>query len=194
MNSVSFVIKFSQISRLNGRNIADDSLFINGLGIGTTGKVVYLDATTGNVSIRASFRFTGDASATVDGISAKTLFLDGIEQEWTVDFGTWGVSAYAREGTKGTKVNIQDKSGRANVNTFGTVTMYTKDNSISNYGAANFKWEAAHEFGHVLGLPDLYIKKTSLPTPDVTSIMNGYWTGVQESDITNLLKKHKLKK
>jgi len=68
--------------------------------------------------------------------------------------------------------------------------MYTSDSrSTEAYTKSNFQWVASHEFGHVLGLKDLYNIWTGKSKPGVTSIMNAFGTGVQESDITNLLKK-----
>ena len=52
------------------------------------------------------------------------------------------------------------------------------------YDIEQFKWVAAHEFGHILGVGDAY---TSRKSKDVISIYNVFGTELQEIDIEKVL-------
>jgi len=188
-------------SYINGVFYVDDSIFVNAFGVGTDTIVVYHDTTTNHVSIRAAFNITGDAiNDRLDGVTYKYLFLNGIQENWSGSFGIYEVSTYARESSKGIKVRI----GEVNLNAKkdnsymtpplfgwspsnpGSVTMRTGDSrSGAIYASDQFKWVAAHEFGHLLGVGDAYSSKNST---GVTSIFNNFGTSVQAGDISKVLK------
>jgi hypothetical protein len=140
----------------------DDSLFVNAFGVGNQKLLVYQDAMTRNVSIRANFNITGNAAdSSIEGSTYRALFLQGIEENWSGD----GVSAYARESSKGVKVKIVDGAGTSNVryglfgwspSNPGKMTIYTGFTDGTARTAQQFKYTAAHEFGHILGLGDAY--------------------------------------
>ena len=189
----------------DGRIYVDDSVFVNKFGIG--GKlIVYQDSVTNNVSIRASFSFFGTAAyecvegsiteAHPGGISYSKAFLMGIEEYWSGDFGEYSVSTYARYSADGIKVSFKAADGVCYV-TYpiftgwskekpGKVTMFYGDSRNDNprYNVDQFKWIAAHEFGHILGVLDAYPDNPGLPT-----IFNepAYKYTVQEIDIMMVL-------
>lgn len=64
--------------------------------------------------------------------------------------------------------------------------MYTGDSRDSClYSPNDYMWVSAHEFGHILGVKDAYNSKNST---GITSIYNGFGTGIQEIDIDMILK------
>jgi hypothetical protein len=183
----------------------DDSVFVNTFGVGTNGMVVYKDATTGNISIRAAFNISGrKADTAIDGITYRALFLQGIEDGWSGVFEDYAVSAYARENTKGIKVNIKAGDGVSSVSRiFGwskknlgsaKIDILDRGGSGNLKTADDFKWSVMHELGHLLGVDDAYNTKTGLPTQGVTSVMNACGTGVQAVDIAKVLNAWKTKK
>ena len=201
-NHRSFDVSLRTLSSGTGCCV-DDSLFVNAFGVGTNTIVVYEDAITGNVSIRAAFIISGKAANNaIDGTTYRELFLQGIEEGWSNST----TSAYAREGYKGIKVNIKDATGTSNVTNFfggfvelfwspsnpGKATLYT-----NNYSADNFKIVAAHEFGHLLGIDDGY---NNAVYQNYNSIMCDMWsdrngTGRASSlDIETMLKAFQTKR
>ena len=204
-NDLSFAFKVTEANYNQEFNdwIIDDSVFVNAFGIGDQKLLVYEDAMTGNVSIRAGFKISGNAAnSDIDGTTYRALFLQGIEETWSGD----GVSAYARERSKGIKVSI----GNVNLNAKkddsymkrplfgwspsnpGSITMRTGNSRTGTiYTADQFKWVSAHEFGHILGVGDAYNSKNST---GVTSIFNEFGTGVQPGDIAKVLNAWSTKK
>lgn len=82
-------------------------------GVGDEKPVVCQDSITGNVSIRTAFNITGNgANNNIGGSTYSALFLQGIEDNWSGTFGSYEVSTYAGESSKGLKVNI----GQVNLN------------------------------------------------------------------------------
>jgi len=204
-NGKTLTVKGTSDNTRDGRIYIDDSKFVNAFGIG--GKlVVYQDAVTGNVSIRASFSYRGeDAYARIPGsesdaakwgISYSTAFLRGIEEQWSGTFGDYEVSTYARYHGDGIKVSFNNELGISHMSSGlfgwstsrpGTITMFAGDSRGNGdlYSMSQFMWVSAHEFGHVLGVGDAYNSKNST---GVTSIYNGFGTGVQAGDIAMVLK------
>ena len=148
--------------RVDGRYIADDSLFVNTFGIGTNSIVVFDCATTGNISIRAAFNISGTgADNALDSSTYRAEFLAGIKGEW--ENSTTGV--YVAESSKGIKINIGDGGGTSNVqyglfgwspSNPGKMTIYTGFSDDTTRTAQQFRYTVAHEFGHILGLGDAY--------------------------------------
>ena len=71
--------------------------------------------------------------------------------------------------------------------------MKTGDSRSGIYTADDFKWVSAHEFGHILGVGDMY---TNPNYTGIMSIFNGYvgdWN-VQGIDITKVLDAKKIKR
>ena len=160
--TLSFTVELTATNHRDGRIYVDDSLFVDNFGVGTDTIVVYQDSVTGNVSIRAAFNFVGVTFATIEGVSAKTLFLTGIEDGWSNST----TSVYAREKSDGITVIIATGEGLSHVSHSkgldgwspsnpGKVIMYT-----NGYSADDFKVVAAHEFGHNLGIGDGYNHET----------------------------------
>jgi RHS repeat-associated protein len=186
----------------------DDSKFVDAFGIGDQKLVVYEDKGSGNVSIRANFNFTGDGvNAELEGRTYKDLFLDGIKEHWTGTFKnnetstTYETLTHVGESSKGIKVNMENKQGISNMRPGlfgwskknpGSITMYTGDSRSkkdpsyyqTHYDPCSYKYVAAHEFGHALGVGDAYNSKNNT---DVTSIYNEFYTKVQDVDIKKVL-------
>jgi RHS repeat-associated protein len=182
----------------DGRIYIDDSLFVNTFGNGNDKLVVYQDGVTGNVSIRANLNISGDAAeqaVKTKRLFYKTHFLQGIEEYWSGTFGEYEVSTYARESTKGIKVDIGSGNGTSSVRygLFGwsksspgsmTMDILARSGSGEKRTVSDFRWTAAHEFGHILGVGDAYNSQNST---GVTSIMNKRGVGVQAGDIVMVL-------
>jgi RHS repeat-associated protein len=154
---------FSFYDRTDRKYIFDDSLFVTAFGIGTNGIVVFNCATTGNVSIRAAFNIGGaEADTAIEGTTYRALFLDGVK-EWWEDVPSKNVSVYAAESSKGIKVSIISGGGTSTTSypfwgwspsNVGSMTLdiRSRDGSGNLKTGSDFKWTAAHEFGHTLGL------------------------------------------
>jgi RHS repeat-associated protein len=177
----------------------DDSVFVDAFGIGDHKLVVYQDVNS-NVSIRAGFNFRGDGvNAELEGSTYKELFFEGVREYWNGTFGNYKTSTYAEESSTGINVNMHNKQGVSNVDTGwlgkfgwsrnnpGTVNMYIGDfGSRPTYSTDEYKFVAAHEFGHTLGVGDVYRSFSGWTTP---SIFNRYFgTGVQEGDMAKVLR------
>ena len=72
-----------------------------------------------------------------------------------------------------------------NKNRPSSITLYIGD-SRNNYiySPDDFKYVSAHEFGHILGVDDVY---DTAVADKVTSIMNAFGTAVQSRDIEKVL-------
>jgi len=134
------------------------------------------------------------------------LFLQGVKDEWSGTFGSYKVSTYAGESSKGIKVNIGSVNlKKKNDNSCmtqplfgwtpsnpGSITMRTGDSRTGTiYTADQFMWVSAHEFGHILGVGDAYNSNNST---GVTSIFNAFGTSVQQGDIAKVLSAWNTKK
>ena len=192
--NTSFTISGSQKSLVNGNWVADCSLFVNALGVGTSTYVLFQCPTTSNVSIRGAFNIKGDgADLFNDGTTYRALFLAGVEEWWSGTFGRYNVSTHARESATGISVTINVGFGISNVRfpsledggwssaNPGRITMYRGDyrNTIPKYTAAQFRWVAAHEFGHIMGVRDTTARR---------SIFNTFGTPVQQNDMTTVIR------
>ena len=196
----------------DGHIYVDDSLLVNAFGVGNEKLVVYQDAVTNNVSIRALFNISGNAANIVNtanasnqsrkmtGASYRAHFLQGIEDYWSGPFEEYSVSTYTEESSSGIKVNVSQVNFSSETDYSkmyggysewsktapGSIDMFTGDSRSEHiYTVDNFKWVAAHEFGHILGVGDMYIN------PDyagVKSIFNNFGTPVYKRDIDMVLK------
>jgi len=149
--------------RVNGRYTADDSVFVEAFGVGTNSLVVYQDAYNDNVSIRAAFNIFGcSADNTIDASPYRALFHEGVK-EWWEHVPLKNVSVYTADSSKGIKVRIISGGGTSRVSyPFGvwspskpgsiTMDIRSRDGSGNLKTGSDFKWTAAHEFGHTLGL------------------------------------------
>ena len=206
-NGKTLSIESTATNTTDGRIYVDDSLFVNRFGIGCEKLVVYQDAVTESISIRANFNITGNAASDIFENSTYTyFFLNGIEQHWSGSFDGYEVSTYARKNSNGIKVNIGEVNLKAKKDNShmtppsagwsptnpGSITMRTGDSRTGTiYTADQFRWVSAHEFGHILGVADAYSSQNST---DVTSIFNNFGTAVQSNDITKVLKAWNTKK
>jgi RHS repeat-associated protein len=202
----SFSVQSTASNNINGRLIVDDSVFIDAFGIGGLNSLVYQDPITGNVSIRYGITIRGDAAnSTIPNstMAYRDAFINGVEGHWSGTFGVYNVSTYLEEREFGATVNIghvnldawfQDNSymmapmflwGTSHV---GSISMRTGDSRNGGliYSADQFRWVSAHEFGHLLGVADMY---TNTDYKGVESIFNGYMGqyDLQARDIQKVL-------
>ncbi|MCL2425579.1 MAG: DUF6531 domain-containing protein [Oscillospiraceae bacterium] len=211
--------------RASGQTVvtADSSAF----RVTTTGKVepvvrsprndngVTISQTGNNIIIEAYFYFptagvifnrdripdniwTGDES----NLTYAQIFLQGVEEHWSGNFGNYQVTVYARRAmtaSDGIQVNIRNGYGVSNLRVIGgaannwsnsnrgTITMFRGDlrsETTQPYSLSQFMWVSAHEFGHALGIADASRFENS---EGFESIMNAFGMLVQERDITMLL-------
>ena len=124
---------------------------------------------TSNVYINAPFNIFGpQADTAISSTTYRALFLKGVEEWWTGQFGTRNVTTTARENSGGIKVNVIAGNGTSHVNYPGkflwwggwspsnpgsiTMDIMSRSGSGAKKTADDFKWTSAHEFGHILGL------------------------------------------
>jgi hypothetical protein len=65
--------------------------------------------------------------------------------------------------------------------------MYAGYLNSSAYCSVAFRWVAAHEFGHILGVGDAYNRTTGEPRPRLDSVFNAFMTPVQPGDMVKAL-------
>ena len=193
----SFSVTLTADNSRDGKFYVDDSLFVKAFGVGDEKLVVYQDAVTKNVSIRANFCFSGDAANMVPktkGLFYKTHFRQGVEEYWRGTFEGYSVSTYTGEHKNGIRVDIANAYGRSTL--YPAVFRWSKDNvgsikmtmghsSINPYTVSWFRWAAAHEFGHVLGVDDAYNSKSS---SGKGGIFDAIYNRVQQKDMDMVLR------
>ncbi|MCL1882428.1 MAG: matrixin family metalloprotease, partial [Defluviitaleaceae bacterium] len=126
-----------------------------------------------------------------EDISHAYAFLYGVRTRWSGMFGDdFNVTVTAdyttsRRGLSRNVVivdiryghgvsNVSNNRAWSNRNR-GTVTMYTGDSRTDHsYTLSEFKWVSAHEFGHILGIPDVV---------GINSIMYAFYMPTEEIDI-----------
>ena len=100
----------------------------------------------------------------------KKLFLEGVEQFWSGNFTVFEYSVTLKTKVKesnnsGIAVQMIDGYGLADtswygvwsIGNYGRIRVYKDSNSVSA-----FKYIAAHEVGHILGVNDIYILRNML--------------------------------
>ena len=167
-----------------------------------------------SVYIVAYVELKGDGVDVVCGDTGKTygeLFVEGIEEYWSGTFSNvFNVEANVYMNVvdctgldsgkiRTVPVTINNSMGVSHAtlpNLFLTiykwrtskpssVTMYIGDSRNNyTYSGQDFKYVSAHEFGHVMGVADVYNTKLA---GTVTSIMNVFGTRVQSIDIEKVL-------
>jgi RHS repeat-associated protein len=132
-----------------------------------------------NVTIQIPITFQG-VGATPDVI---TKFVDGIESTWTGPFGEYNVETRVVDGTQNIiQVPTAPGDGYAWVNTEGNRGSWPDD--MAGRGAA-------HEAGHLMGLPDQYSGFPPKPNPGYEgNIMGDVFRGTPSAnDIRNIINK-----
>ena len=152
-----------------------------------------------DIRITTGFTFNGTlVGQSLNGVAFTTLFSRGVSNFWSGNFTVFGhrvtlttVVNNSRPANRRVTANMTDGSGRANA-WVGPTT--TQDRSIQMYRnfsdgrvrtSSDFRWTVAHEFGHTLGLLDVY---TLDPTPNTVSIMNRRNTDVQNVDVEAVIR------
>lgn len=128
----------------------------------------------------------------------KQLFLKGIEDYWGKDFTVFGYDVKIKVDAKESKnngipVTMHDSYGKSvaslsfspQVGMYGGIDIFTGDHRTNYfYSQDDFKYVAAHEFGHILGVDDIYDTQYS---SSVVSIFNEFNTPVKNVDVEMFL-------
>ena len=194
-NGITLSVQSTAENNRGGHIYVDDSLFVNTFGIGNKPLVVYQDASTQNVSIRANFNIHGWLGERLDVDFYKKFFLEGIEYHWSGSFGFFNVSTYTGEHEDGIPITIFGGAGISRSNNIewnwspsdpGSLELFLHHNNGNRRTTIDFMWLSAHEFGHLLGVDEVYYPH---PRPDgIKSIFNEAGTHVQSIDIAMILK------
>jgi RHS repeat-associated protein len=136
-----------------------------------------------NVTITVPITYTGNA-ATPAAIANSN---QSISNQWSGQFGNYSVSTVVVAG-QGNIINLQTGNGTSYVQGGNSGTWFIP-------GQGNQNWEAGHECGHLMGLPDRYIE-SYVNGVRVTTPISGYQnnvmgaygqTGVTAQDISNII-------
>ena len=156
------------------------------------------------VTITTGFTYSGTlVGRSLSGIAYTQLFEDGINA-WRVSydnvFGSIRVTVNvvidnARPANRRLNVDLRDELGGSRAATGPSITgnfrhmiIYRGDpgNAVPDYTAPRFRRVVTHEFGHILGLNDVYNRPGA---PD--SIMNNpFTTPVQRIDVEAFIRAH----
>ena len=131
-----------------------------------------------SVTMDIGIKYEGEG-ATADVINK---FNSAIEKYWSGRFGDYDVKTTVQENDMNV-IRVPAGSGRAFVSCVGC--------STGSWPAENVGWVAAHEAGHLMGLPDLYFDRSGLsvafPGAEL-NIMGQFWMKPVASDIGYILK------
>lgn len=97
------------------------------------------------------------------------------------------LSTTAKESSNsGIYVHMLDSYGASHASWHGYIAIYRGDSrpaKPSDYNLNGIKYVSAHEFGHILGVADIYNTKYT----KVTSVYNQFGTPVQNCDVEMVL-------
>ena len=116
------------------------------------------------------------------GATASTVkkFNQGIENAWSGKFGKYNVKTTVTQGPDNI-INVPVGNGTAKV--FGT--------NRGEWPSARPPWTAAHEAGHLMGLPDRYNYQTIKPLPGYAGNIMGQRGGIPSTkDISDIISKN----
>jgi len=157
------------------------------------------------IKISVTFRFVGSLKDVryenqPYNKTYKSLFLDAIEQYWSGTFDVYGYKATLSTTVKesdnsGINVHMLDSygvsqaiiSGGWHIGNYGYIVMYRGDSRSderSYYNFAGFRYVAAHEFGHILGVDDIHNKGYK---KKIDSIYNEFGSPVHNCDVEMVL-------
>ena len=154
------------------------------------------------ITIAAKFNVFGKLAPkkiSSERMTYQSAFRYGIENQWSGKFTVLGYSVSLKTSvtfgtTNAVEAYMYETYGHSSVswpssgwtkNNPGIVIMRRIEKGVTSAKTEkNFKWSAAHEFGHLLGIRDNY---TQPENKRVTSIMNERDTNVQNIDVRKML-------
>jgi RHS repeat-associated protein len=150
--------------------------YVNGnplAGVDPMGLDVIVHRSGNDISITIPITYKGAGASSA--VIAK--FNSGIATHWTGSFGKYNVTTTVTTGTLNV-IDVPLGDGRAVVR--GTNTGVWQE--------LRPEWTAAHEAGHLMGLPDRYSYTTGNPLPGESGIMAQRGGLPTEKDIDDILK------
>jgi RHS repeat-associated protein len=163
-------------------------------GIDPSGLVVVVTRNGNNIILSLPITFTGP-NATSSNVAS---YISGIQSNWSGTFGKYTVTTVVVPPTAGSPFNtINVIPGPGNARSLiSNFVPGTGGSTGIFFDPATTPWVAAHEAGHLMGLPDQYIEQPNPITGLAQSSPNpGYDTNIMavrsgtpsEQDITNIV-------
>ena len=164
---------------------------------------VEVDVSGNTITITTAFNYSGSPNAQgaprpgwPSALTYRTAFEQGIVYHWNGNYTVFGFNVtvtteIVNRLTRRVPVEIRNRNGTSFAqhtlpwcpsNSTNHIIMYAGLNNQEDLN--RFRWVAAHEFGHILGLRDWYV----FPEPLPYSIMSDQGTYVQDRDVEAVIR------
>ena len=136
----------------------------------------------GEVSVTIPIRFQGPGASP----AVVEKFTQGIEQYWSGEFGRYQVRTQVTVAEKSTPRNLQNVIYVPEGNQRAFV--YREGRNTGEWSSERPGWTAAHEAGHLMGLPDRYTDKVGPHPGYEQNIMGVHGGTATAADIQSIIK------